>query len=62
MAKNKQFDSVGKEEGEEQLEVLIKQAGEEARTRRNKALDEHSKKLKKAIKKAISQRQEPIPT
>jgi len=47
-------DSASQEEGEEQLFVLIKEAGNEARNRRKKTLDEHFNKLNKIIKNAAS--------
>jgi len=50
------------EEGEELLSTLIKQAGNEARTRRKKALDEHFNKLKEVIAEAVSHQKKSIPT
>jgi hypothetical protein len=44
-----------KENGEEQLSELIKEAGDTARMRREKALNEHFKKLKKVIADAAHQ-------
>jgi DNA-binding protein YbaB len=46
------------EEGEEQLASLIKQAGNEARKRRKKTLDEHYKKIKAAVSEAVSRQKE----
>lgn len=45
------------ETGEEQLSQLIKQAGEEARTKRKKILEIHYKKLKEAIAQGVACRQ-----
>jgi len=42
------------DEGEEQLFILIKEAGEEARKRRKKMLNDHFEKLKQTIKDAVS--------
>jgi hypothetical protein len=42
------------EDGEEQLSLLIKQAGNDARNHRKKVLDEHFVKLNKIIKHAVS--------
>lgn len=50
------------EEGEEQLSLLIKQAGNEARNHRKKVLDEHFDKLNKIIKQAVSRIQVKMPT
>lgn len=44
------------EEPEKQLTLLIHQAGEDARTRRKKMLDEHYKKLGNMIAESISSR------
>jgi len=55
-------DITNQEEGEEQLFLLIKQAGNEARNRRKKVLDDHFKKLKAVIKNAASCQKESIPT
>jgi len=49
------------EEGEDQLSLLIKQAGSEARNRRKKVMDEHFDKLNKIIKQAVSRIQVTIP-
>jgi len=54
-------DITDQEEGEEQLFLLIKQAGNEARNRRKKVLDEHFDKLKTVIKNAASCQKESIP-
>ncbi len=45
------------ETAEERLTALIKQAGDEARARKKKALAWHSKKLQAAIGEAVSRRQ-----
>lgn len=50
------------EEGEEQLSLLIKQAGNEARNHRKKVMDEHFDKLNKIIKQAVSRIQVTMPT
>jgi hypothetical protein len=50
------------EVGEEQLTVLIKQAGDEARVRKREALDRHFKMLRAVIAEGVSRRQESIPT
>ena len=50
------------EVGEEQLTVLIKQAGDEARLRKREALDRHFKMLRAVIAEGVSRRQESIPT
>jgi hypothetical protein len=55
--KNKKHQEVG----EDQLTVLIKQAGEEARARRRKALDKHFKMLRAVIAEGVSRRKESIP-
>ncbi|MBF0573776.1 MAG: hypothetical protein HQK69_08455 [Desulfamplus sp.] len=52
---------VNQEDGEEELALIIKKAGEEARNRRKKALDEHFDKLNKEIKKAVYRFDTPIP-
>jgi len=49
------------EVGEEQLAVLINQAGEEARSRKRKALDRHFKRIREVIAESVSSRQESIP-
>jgi len=49
------------EVGEEQLAVLINQAGEEARLRKRKALDRHFKRIREVIAESVSRRQESIP-
>ena len=50
------------EVGEEQLSVLIKQAGEDARARKRKAMDRHFKMLRGAIAEGLSRRKESIQT
>ena len=50
------------EVGEEQLTVLIKQAGDEARVRKREALDRHFKMLRAVIAEGVSRRKESIPT
>jgi len=52
----------GQEDGEEQLSILIKEAGAEARNRRKKALEDHFEKLNKTIKDAASIIQVSVPT
>jgi hypothetical protein len=47
-------DASGQEDGEEQLSILIKEAGAEARNRRKRALEDHFEKLNKTIKDAAS--------
>ena len=48
---------LNQEKGEDQLELLIKQAGDEARIRRKATLDAHFSKLKKVIIDAVSHQQ-----
>ena len=55
-------DNKHQEVGEEQLTVLIKQAGDEARVRKREALDRHFKMLRAVIAEGVSRRQESIPT
>jgi hypothetical protein len=55
--KNKKHQEVG----EEQLTVLIKQAGDEARARKREALDQHFKMLRAVIAEGVSRRKESIP-
>lgn len=62
MKKETQPDSTRQEEGEEQLSILIKQAGDEARMRRNKALEKHFNKLKEVVAEAVSHQQTSVPT
>jgi len=45
------------ETSEEQLNRLIKQAGEEARARRKKILELHNKKIKEVIAEGVGCRQ-----
>ncbi len=54
-------DDASQEEGVEELSLLIKQAGNEARTRRKKALDEHFIKLKQVVADAVSHQNSPKP-
>ncbi len=42
------------EEGEEQLAILIKEAGDEARNHRKKVMADHFEKLNQTIKDAAS--------
>lgn len=42
------------EEGEEMLELLIRQSGEKARERKAQALANHQKKLEAAIKEVLA--------
>lgn len=55
-------DLASQEEGEEQLFMLIKEAGEAARNDRKKVLDNHFELLNEAIKDAISCIQPSEPT
>ncbi len=50
------------EVGEEQLTVLMKQAGEEARKRRREAMEQHFKMIEAAIAEGLSRRKEPLQT
>ena len=58
------FDSNDKnrETAEKRLAALIKQAGDEARARKRKALAWHFKKLQTVIGEAVSRQQASIPT
>jgi hypothetical protein len=58
------FDSNDKnqETAEKRLAALIKQAGDEARARKRKAMAWHFKKLQTVIGEAVSRRQDSIPT
>lgn len=49
------------EEAEKQLSILIHQAGDEARIRRKKMLDEHFKKLTDMIAEAVSSQKRTLP-
>jgi len=49
------------EPGEEQLSILIKQAGDEARARKREILARHFNKLRATIAKAVSRQQDSIP-
>jgi hypothetical protein len=49
------------EEGEIHLSLLIHQAGEDARIRRKKMLDEHFKKLNEMIQAAVSSKTGTLP-
>ncbi len=60
--KETKTDTANPEKGEEQLSLLIRQAGSEARNRRKKVLDEHFDKLNKMIKEAVSRIQVKKPT
>ncbi len=53
-------DNKYQEVGEEQLSVLVKQAGDEARLRKREALDRHFKMLQAAIAEGLSRRKESI--
>jgi hypothetical protein len=53
-------DNKHQEAGEEQLAALIKQAGEEARGRKRKALDRHFKMLQTVIAEGLSRRKDSI--
>ena len=53
-------DNTYQEVGEEQLEVLVKQAGDDARIRKREALDRHFKMLQAAIAEGMSRRKESI--
>jgi hypothetical protein len=53
-------DSQQQEVGEEQLKILIKQAGDEARARKREALDRHFKRLRNVIAEGLSRRKESI--
>jgi len=48
------------ETGEEQLNQLIKQAGEEARSRKKKALALHYIKIKSVVAEGVNRRQNKI--
>lgn len=48
------------EAGEEQLTALIKQAGNEARMRKRKALQRHFKMLRAVIAEGVSRRKKSI--
>ena len=54
-------DNKHQEVGEEQLAILIKQAGEEARARKREAMDRHFKRLESAIAEGVSRRKKSIP-
>jgi len=54
--KNKKHQEVG----EEQLSILIKQAGDDARARKREALDQHFKMLRDVIEEGVSRRKESI--
>ncbi len=54
-------DNKHQEVGEEQLAILIKQAGEEARARKREAMDRHFKRLRSAIAEGVSRRKKSIP-
>ena len=50
------------EPGETQLVALIKQAGDDARTRRKKTLAQHFNRLRVAVAEAVSNQQDPSET
>ncbi len=52
--KNKQ------EPGEEQLSLLIKQAGDESRARNREAMERHMEKLRAAIAEGVARWQTPV--
>ncbi len=54
--KNNKYEEVG----EEQLAVLIKEAGEEARKRKKEAMERHFKMIEAAIAEGLSRRKEPL--
>lgn len=54
-------DNKHQEVGEEQLAILIKQAGDEARARKREAMDRHFKRLRSAIAEGVSRRKKSIP-
>jgi hypothetical protein len=56
--KNNQIQEVG----EEQLNELIKQAGNEARSRKKKALARHLKMLQAAVAEGVARRKNSITT
>ena len=49
------------DEGEKQLAILIHQAGDDARIRRKKMMDEHFKKLADMITEAVSSQKRTLP-
>ncbi|MBF0230915.1 MAG: hypothetical protein HQK63_15210 [Desulfamplus sp.] len=51
---------INQEDGEKELSLIIRQAGDEARSRRKKALDAHFDKLNQAIKQAVYLTNRPI--
>ncbi len=53
-------DALNREEGEDHLLSLIKQAGDEARIRRKRVLEEHFKKLEQVISEAVSRMKESV--
>ena len=48
------------EAGEEELNELIKQAGNEARSRKKEALARHLKKLQAAVAEGVARRKNPL--
>jgi len=60
MAEISDQDNTYQEVGEEQLEALVKQAGDDARIRKREALDRHFKMLQAAIAEGVSRRKESI--
>lgn len=53
-------DIASQEAGEDQLFSLIKQAGNEARNRRKKALDQHFNLLREVITDAVSRQRKSL--
>ncbi|MBF0236979.1 MAG: hypothetical protein HQM12_04675 [SAR324 cluster bacterium] len=49
-------------DGEEQLSVLIRQAGNEARLKKIEAMDHHFNKLRDVIAEVVSRKQGSLPT
>lgn len=56
MARNDRSANEKHEPGEEQLTHLIKQAGEEARARKEKAFSNHFRMLKTVVAEGVSRR------
>ncbi|VEN74924.1 hypothetical protein EPICR_50205 [Candidatus Desulfarcum epimagneticum] len=61
MRKKTHTNTVIDEAGEKRLAELIKEAGEDARSRRKKVMEEHYDKIRAAIRKGVSNRQDFIP-
>lgn len=55
-------DDKNQETAEKRLTVLIKQAGDEARTRKCKAMTRHFNKLHTVISEAVTRQQNSLPT